>query len=156
MAWLTNFLANKIVAPLALAGCLILAVVAGVQTVRINGVSIFGWYAVDGYKPMYEAAARDNSTLKTNQAALKAAIKDRNAQITALNKQSEALRANIKVLSARYQDDTKTLQSRLAALAAAKPSGATECERAKSARKQIEDDRRWQSGQVPANHEVTP
>jgi hypothetical protein len=81
--WLANFLKNNLVAPLALAGCLLFAVAAGVQTVRINGISFFGWYAVDGYKPMYEAAARDNATLKGNQAILQKGVKTCNASIDA-------------------------------------------------------------------------
>lgn len=58
--WIADFLANKIVAPLAICLSVLFLIALGVQTVRINGISVFGWYAIDGYKPMYERLVAAN------------------------------------------------------------------------------------------------
>jgi hypothetical protein len=47
----------------------------------IQDIPIVGKYVWQGYKPMYEAAALDNSTLKANQAALQNGVKTCNASI---------------------------------------------------------------------------
>lgn len=74
--------------------------------------------------------------------SLETAIKERNAKILALSKQGEALKAESAANVAQATAETKALRRRLAALVAAKPTGATECERAVSARQQIEEDMR--------------
>jgi hypothetical protein len=122
---------------------------------------LVGWWTWDhgfvrGDTAGYARASADLKQCRANNDTLETAITGQNAKITALSQIGDALRAENKVLSARYQDDVKTLQARLAALAANKPTGANEYERAKSARQQIEDDRRWQYGQVPASHGGTP
>lgn len=60
MSVILNFLASKVAAPVLLAICILLTVSVGVQTVRINGVSLFGWHAVEGYKAKFEALQSQN------------------------------------------------------------------------------------------------
>ena len=85
--------------------------------------------------------AADLNQCHGNVGRLESAIKDRNAEILALGKQGEALRADLKAMGAKHQAETEALRARLAALAASKPAGKNECERAASARAQILEDR---------------
>lgn len=76
----------------------------------------------------------------TNVGRLEAALSDQSAKIAAMGKQSEALKADATAKVAKAQAEAAALRVRLAALLAAKPAGKTECERAASARRQIEGD----------------
>lgn len=77
LEWLTG----KIAGPLFLALAIILGIGLTVQTVRINGVSIFGWYAIDGYKPALAVAQKANTTYANNEQLLKRGIDDCNGSV---------------------------------------------------------------------------
>lgn len=107
-------------------GVLILAVLvvllaAGltIQTVRINGISLFGWYAVDGYKPLYEAADRANTTLRTNATTLQSGLDACNASVNDWkaegDKATAAANAKIRALEAQLAA-IKTARGRLASV----------------------------------------
>ena len=54
-----------------------------VQTIRIDGLDLAGWYVVKGYKPLYEAVSRNNDILKANQVTLQAGLDTCNASVKA-------------------------------------------------------------------------
>ena len=71
-AWLASAVGKIIVFGLAILGLILIPAMV-IQTIRLNGISVFGWYAVSGYKPMYEAdekALLDVTTLRANNASL--------------------------------------------------------------------------------------
>lgn len=103
------WLANKLAAPILLGLAILLAVGLVVQTVRINGISFFGLYAVDGYKPMYQRAALDIGTLRTNQENLVYAVKICNASVDGLKSAGDLLTAKAQGLA----DIAKGLQGQL-------------------------------------------
>ena len=75
------WLASKLTAPILLALSVLLAAGMVVQTVRLDGVSFFGWYAIDGYKPMYTMLVAKNAAneLARSKAALKLTQDQQNA-----------------------------------------------------------------------------
>jgi hypothetical protein len=76
---------DKILAIAAAVLAVIFLLCATVQTVRINGISVFGLYAVKGYKPMYEADEKDLVTLRNNQLVLSNGLLTCNASVDALS-----------------------------------------------------------------------
>lgn len=72
---IASWLANKLAAPILLALCVAIGIGLAVQTVRLNGVSFFGFYAIDGYKPMYAAVVAKDAAddIARSKAALKLA-----------------------------------------------------------------------------------
>ena len=119
--WLGNFLAQKIVAPLALAACLILGVIGGVQTVRINGVHVFGLALVDGFKPMYEAAISNNITLKANQTTLTAGLATCNSSVASAKASGEQMGAAAQLAADAKKADVALAQAEAKRLLAIKP-----------------------------------
>lgn len=131
--------------------CLRQAIAAPAWTGILAAVVVVAWIVsgstgdgrgdARGYTRGVGVGARALETCHGNVGQLESAIKDRNAEIIDLGKQGDALRADLKSLGAKHQTETETLRARLAALAASKPAGKTECERAASARAQIIEDR---------------
>lgn len=124
MEWLEDFFANKLVAPLLLALLILAGAGLAIQTVRINGVSILGWYAVDGYKPLYEAALLDNSSLKNSVGNLSHGLDVCNASITSLKTASDALNKATQALIEQRLKEAELFQSRINAVMALKSTGA--------------------------------
>lgn len=122
MEWFQDFLANKLLAPILLALLILCGVGLAIQTVRINGVSLFGWYAVDGYKPLYEAALLDNSTLKTSVSNLDTGLKTCNASVAGMKSASDRLTAQANHLIEIANGIQAKLNGNIAALRAVKSS----------------------------------
>lgn len=85
-AWLYN----QFVAPILLVLCVLLLIGLGIQSVRINGISVFGLYAVSGYKHDLEVAS------KTTEAAIEACNKSTQALKDAGDKAFAALQERYK------------------------------------------------------------
>ena len=106
------------------------------QTARIDGVSVFGWSIMTGYKANIaqataarDAAVKDYGQCKTNRMTLQSAIDGQNASIKALGDQTSAkLAAQAKVVAAA-EAARKALADKMAAYLASPPSGADECAR---------------------------
>lgn len=130
--------------------CLRQAVAAPAWTAVLAGVVILAWWWSGGvgYRSGYDqgttdgkaAITADLNQCRTNKKTLEAALKDQNTKIAALGKQGEAIKAAAAAKVAKAQAEAAALWARLAALLAAKPAGKDECERAVSARRQIEGD----------------
>lgn len=69
---------------------IVLVPALAIETVRLNGISILGWYAVDGYKPLYEKLLQQQPTLLANNATLKQEVKTCNAHVDSLAKAGQA------------------------------------------------------------------
>lgn len=100
-------------------------VAATVQTVRINGISVFGMYAVQGYKPLLDQADKDLGTYRANQATLQNGLNICNTSVENLGKlgdkvtkltqqlvdmarqQAEGLRGNIAAIQSIKSSDEK-------------------------------------------------
>jgi hypothetical protein len=118
-AWLASKLGKIIVLVLAVLG-LVMTPAAIIQTVRINGISFFGLYAVDGYKPMYERADRANATLRGNQDTLKNAVKKCNASVDDIKTESDRLTIEVQHLVALAARLEGQLSGNIAAMKAIK------------------------------------
>lgn len=120
-AWLAGKVSGLIIFCLACLGVLLIPAMI-VQTVRINGVSVFGWYAIQGYKPMYEADERDLATLRGNNAALTNGLNTCNGSIDALKLAGEHLAASTNAIIAQMEKNNAALLTNIAALKAIKSS----------------------------------
>lgn len=133
--WLTGKLSGIIIFVLA---CLSipLGIAAGVQTVRLDGISLFGWHLIDGAiyaeqqaESARDAALKDLGTCQSNERTLQASIAMQNGAIHDLGiKTTEAeAKANAAL------DDVAAKSKQMAALEqkimAAKP-GADQCKSA--------------------------
>ena len=139
IATIMAFFSKKIVVIVTVILALIGIVVGPValwQTARIDGVSVFGWSIVTGYKAdvaaantARDAALKDYGQCKTNRTTLQAAIDKQNASIKALGDQTYAkLAAQAKVL-ADAETARTALAAKMAAYLASPPSGTDECAR---------------------------
>jgi len=124
--WLAGKLSGLIIFLIA---CLsiILVPVSAIQTVRLNGISVFGWYAVHGYKPMWEADERDLVTLRDNQQTLKTGLNACNAGVDATKAAGNAMRDAANALIAAAAANANSLKGNIAAIAAVKASPTETC-----------------------------
>lgn len=85
-----DFVYNKFVAPILLVLCVVLLIAFAVQTVRINGVTVFGWNWVAGLKLDAENAQKQvhDAVTKCDQATLNL----KNAQDKATTEMADKLR----------------------------------------------------------------
>lgn len=130
--WLAGKLSGIIIFCLACAA-IPLAIVAGVQTVRLDGFTLFWWHVVDGAIPARDAAlkARDKAlmdlgTCHGNVTTLEANIGIQNGKIADMGKQSAADRAASDAAYAALASQRKTNASKIAQILATKP-GADQC-----------------------------
>lgn len=103
-----------------LAVVLIPAVV--VQTVRIDGLDIFGLYAVKGYRPMYLQDEIDLGTLRQNNDKLTTGIATCNASVDNIKKEGDARTAAANAKIAAAQAQVQGLQSAIDRIKAIKSS----------------------------------
>lgn len=113
-SWLAGKISGIIIFCVACLSVILLPMMV-VQTVRIDGLDLGGWYAVKGYKPLYEAALVDVTTLRGNNAALDHGLSTCNASVDALKKAGDLFTANAQKLI----DAANGLASRANANAAA-------------------------------------
>lgn len=113
-AWLAGKLSSIIIFAIACLSIVLLPV-AIIQTVRINGISLLGWYAIDGYKPLYEKLSTENATLLANQSALRDGLHTCNASVDAIKKAGDLLT----LAAQRLADQARKGQGQLDANAAA-------------------------------------
>jgi len=124
MGTITAWLAGKIAGPVFLAVAILLGAATAVQTVRINGISFFGWYAIDGYKPLYEKAVRDNQTAVTSIANLAGGLGRCNASVDALKAKGAAATTQAQAEIDALKAQVKTLQDARGKLAKVPTSNA--------------------------------
>lgn len=124
MEAITAWLAGKIAGPIFLAVAILFAGATAIQTVRINGISFFGWYAIDGYKPLYEKAASDNKTAATNIANLTGGLDRCNSSVDALKAKGDAATSQAQAEIDALKAQIKTLQGARTRLASVPPSKA--------------------------------
>lgn len=115
-------IADKVLAMIAAALAIILLLCASVQTVRINGISVFGLYAVKGYKPMWEQDEKDLSTLRDNQKALSAGLMTCNTSVSAMHDLGVQVSAATQKLVDVANGNAQQLQNNVAAIKAIKSS----------------------------------
>jgi hypothetical protein len=109
-------IADKVLA-IAFAVLMVLfAVAAGVQTVRINGVSFFGWYAIDGYKPLYLADERNMAPLRSSVASLNSGLNQCNASVNALGDATKKLTGAAQGLVDQAANGQKSIADNIAAV----------------------------------------
>jgi hypothetical protein len=126
------------------------AVAAPAWTSVLMAAVILAWWlsGTIGDHHGYSRGMTDGKSVQTanlnechnNVGLLEVSLADQNAKIKALSVQGDALRADAAAKVAKVQAENEALRARMAALLAAKPTGKTECERAASARRQIEGD----------------
>lgn len=114
---------DKVLAMIAAALAIIFLLCAVAQTVRINGISVFGMYAVKGYKPMWEADERDLVTLRNNQLVLSNGLMTCNASVTALKVAGDNVTAAAQKLVDAANAAQHQLNGNISALKAIKSSG---------------------------------
>lgn len=120
-AWLAGKVSGIIIFCLACLGVILIPAMI-VQTVRINGVSVFGWYAIQGYKPLYEADEKALTTLRGNNAALDHGLTVCNGSIDALKIAGDHLAASTNALIQEMEKNNATLLTNIAALKRIKSS----------------------------------
>lgn len=134
----------------AAAWCVRQAAAAPAWTAVLVGVVVAAWWLsgergysrghAQGYTDGKAIVMVDLRLCQTNEGKLGSALQVQNAQIAALGKQGAAQRAAAAAAVAQAQAEAQALRKRLAALLASPPAGKNECERAISARRQIEED----------------
>ena len=113
---MVEWIAGKVAGPVFLALAILFGAATAIQTVRINGISVFGWYAVDGYKPLYEQAILDNGTLRGNYAVVDAARKQCNASVDSLKTAGDLLTTNANILATAAQRANKDVAANISAM----------------------------------------
>lgn len=151
MEWFASFIGQKLVAPLALAGCLVLGIIVVWILVFIYGVPFFG----GGLKANLEGqitALTDRienpttgyvaklATAESNEIKLLDALDQQTAKIAMISADSERQKSETAQKLATAAAATAEANRRLAAFMAARPAGDTVLERAEGARKQILED----------------
>jgi hypothetical protein len=114
---------DKILAIVAAVLAVIFLLCAVVQTVRINGVSVFGLYAINGYKPMWEKDEQDLVTLRDNQKALSAGLLTCSTSVSAMHDIGVKLTDAAQKLVDAANTNAQQLQNNVAAIKAIKSSG---------------------------------
>lgn len=104
-----------------------------VQTVRLDGISLFGWHIVDGAlqaatdsQNAAAAAQKSLGTCQANRTTLQASIDQQNTQIQALGQASATAQARAAQALAAAQAKANVANAREAQIMAAKP-GADLC-----------------------------
>lgn len=113
--WLAGKVSGIIIFAIACLSIILLPV-AIVQTIRINGVSFLGWYAIDGYKPLYEKFKDENGTLRSNNAALDHGLNTCNASVDGIAKAGKALTDATSALVSQLRAENARLASNIAAI----------------------------------------
>jgi hypothetical protein len=113
-----------------------LAIGLGIQTVRLDGVSLFGWHVIDGalYEKQQAVQARDLALknygiCQGNEQKLNASIIEQNAKILILGRATANAQAAADEALKAAQTRTTQLQAAEARILAAKP-GADQCKSA--------------------------
>jgi hypothetical protein len=99
---ISQWLAEKLAAPILLAVSIFLLIVAGVQTIRLEGVSFFGQSIINGYKPLYTDLMKENLQAKVTSAT--AALKDSQARSALLENQNKKLSAELSILHTKWDN----------------------------------------------------
>lgn len=113
---------DKILAMIAAALAIIFLLCSVAQTVRINGISVFGLYAVKGYKPMWEADEKDLVTLRGNQLVLSNGLLTCNASVSALKVAGDQVTAAAQKLVDAANAAQQRLKDNISAMKAIKSS----------------------------------
>lgn len=124
-AWLTNKAAMIAVCVLALVG-VVAGPVALWEAVEINGVTIFGWHVVDGYKAaqgLYEAERAKNKTLQGYYDQASSAAKVCSGQTAAWKKASDAANALATQRLKDLEKERAKTDQLVAEIGAMKPTG---------------------------------
>lgn len=119
--WLAGKLSGLVIFAVACLSVVLIPAVV-VQTVRIDGLDIFGWYAVDGYRPLYLQAKIDLTTLRGNNRTLEAGITTCNASVDALKRAGDARLADAQRQVEEAATHAADLQRDIARLRAVKSS----------------------------------
>ncbi len=133
--WLAGKLSGIIIFCIACAA-IPLAIIAGVQTVRLDGFTFLWWHIVEGAIPARDAAikARDRAltdlgTCHANVAGLEDKIAIQNGKIADLGKESADAKAKADAAYAALADARKSNAAKIAQIMAAKP-GPDQCKSA--------------------------
>lgn len=134
-AWLTNKALTIVLVICAILG-VIMTPVAAIQTVRLDGVSLFGWHLIDGALHGRDVAnaARDRAlsdlhTCHDNTKGLQASIDAQNAEILKMGADSDAATKRAADALAKAMAGRSAAKDALARIAAAMP-GADACKSA--------------------------
>lgn len=122
-SWLAGKASGIIIFCIACLSVVLLPMVV-VQTVRIDGLDLGGWYAVEGYKPLYERSLTELVTLRGNNAALDHGLQTCNASVDALKIAGDLLTRNAQKLIAIAGQMQSRLDGNAAAVHAMKSSDA--------------------------------
>jgi hypothetical protein len=115
---------------LALAALAILALPAlAVQTVRLDGISFFGWHLVEGALAARDAARQGVAACHSAGAALDGALARQNAQVAALARASADAQARAQAALAAARAQSAKAAATEAQILAARP-GADLCQSA--------------------------
>lgn len=95
-----------------------------VQTVRLNGISVFGWYAVDGYKPMYEKLLFKDNILLGNVSALQGGLDRCNVSVTGLAAAGKTMTAAAQALVDARLKEQEAFGKAISKVGAIKPTDA--------------------------------
>jgi hypothetical protein len=118
------------IAVLTLAALAILALPAlAVQTVRLDGISFFGWHLVEGALAARDAARQGAAACNAAGTALHAALDQQNAHIAALGKATAAAQARMRTALAAARVQSAKAAETEAQILAARP-GADLCQSA--------------------------
>lgn len=109
-AWLSGKISGLIIFCLACLSVVLLPMLV-VQTVRIDGFDLAGWYVVKGFRPLYLQDENDLKTLRTNQDTLKAGIATCNGSVDALKKIGDARVADAQSKIAAAEGRALSLQA---------------------------------------------
>ncbi len=118
-AWLAGKASGMIIFCVACLSVILLPMVI-VQTVRIDGLDLGGWYAVKGYKPLYEGLLIENGTLRNNNDVLDRGLKTCNASVDGIAAAGKALTNATAALIAQARAGSQQLVSNAAAIKAIK------------------------------------
>lgn len=113
---------DKVLAMIAAALAIIFLLAATAQTVRINGISFFGWYAVSGYKPMWEADERDLVTLRAARVDLVRGLNSCSASISTMKTIGDKVTAAAQKLIDAADANANQLKGNIVAMKAIKSS----------------------------------
>ena len=119
--WLAGKLSGIIIFCIACLSIILIPAVI-VQTVRINGISFFGWYAVDGYKPMFERDEKDLVTYRNNQAALQNGLNICNTSVDNIAKAGKMMTDIAQELADQAKQSAEQLRGNISALQSIKSS----------------------------------
>jgi hypothetical protein len=113
---------------IVLALAAIIAVPAAVvQTVRLDGISIFGWQVVDGFKPEADRLRSENATLSQNAGAYRDGLQSCNAGIERLRSASDDATKSAEAALNAARENGRELESKAVAILAKRNSDSDAC-----------------------------